>query len=210
MGNKRKTWLSALLLLLVLSVGGYGIVWPKICELTDGRSIPQLGANIGHFSLSDHNGHSIDEKSFGHQHLLIAFGYTYCPDICPTQLDSLSDALDVMGGEAENIQPLLITVDPERDSAPVLAGFVGAFHPRLLGLTGTPHEIAEIAERLDAKFISNRDKDGNEFYSVDHTTLSYLINPKGEVAAVFPYGSTPDFIAARIRENLTRPTDTKI
>ena len=100
----------------------------------------------GPFSLTDQDGRRVSEKDFLGKHMLVFFGYTYCPDICPTELQVMTAALDTLGPEAEKIQPVFVSVDPERDTPEVLKSYVENFGPRLIGLTGTPEEIAAIAK----------------------------------------------------------------
>ena len=103
------------------------------------RAYPNIGGPI---SLVNQNGEQVTEETYKGHPTLIYFGFTYCPDVCPTELQTMSAALDEMGENAEKVQPLLITIDPERDTPEALAQYVGHFHSRLVGLTGTPEEIA--------------------------------------------------------------------
>ena len=100
----------------------------------------------GPFTLTDQDGKKVSEKDFLGKYMLVFFGYTYCPDICPTELQVMTAALDSMGPEAEKIQPVFVSVDPERDTPEVLKSYVENFGPRLVGLTGTPEEIAAVAK----------------------------------------------------------------
>jgi protein SCO1/2 len=96
----------------------------------------------GPFSLTDHTGRKVTDKDFLGKYMLVFFGYTYCPDLCPTELQVMSAALDKLGAKADDIQPIFITFDPQRDTPEVLKLYISNFHPRLVGLTGTPEEIA--------------------------------------------------------------------
>ncbi len=112
---------------------------------------PSWAANLpalfgGPFQLVDHNGRSVTDRDFAGRFMLIYFGYTHCPDICPTDLSGMAAALDRIGPLTQRLQPLFITVDPERDTGPILRDFARALHPGLLGLTGSPEQIAAAAK----------------------------------------------------------------
>ena len=100
----------------------------------------------GPFTLTDHTGRRVTDKDFRGQHLLVFFGFTYCPDVCPSGLQVMTAALEELGPKAEKITPIFISVDPERDTPEQLALYVSSFHPRLVGLTGTPEEIQQVAK----------------------------------------------------------------
>ncbi|MCW9033941.1 MAG: SCO family protein [Rhodospirillales bacterium] len=199
--NRQKQWGVGLLVLAFVSFGLYNYYQAVFCDETI-VGIPELGAEIGPFHLSDHQGHSVTHHSYGEKYLLVSFGYTFCPDICPTQLASFSDAMDLLGDTAGQVQPLLITLDPDRDNEEVLSHFVSAFHPKLIGLTGAEREIAKVASRLNVFYAKAGDESDPESYSVDHSTLGYLVDPHGKLLTVFPYGSTPEFVSERIKQNI--------
>ncbi len=199
--NRQKQWGVGLLVLAFIAFGGYNLYQSAFCDETV-ASIPQLGAEISSFHLSDHQGHEVTHHSYGEKYLLVAFGYTFCPDICPTQLASFSDALDLLGEQASQVQPLLVTLDPERDSPEVLSHFVSAFHPKLVGLTGATEQIAQVAASLNVYYAKAGNIDDPETYSVDHSALGYLIGPRGKLVTIFPYGSPPELVAESIMQNI--------
>src|SRR5918996_3071934 len=98
----------------------------------------------GPFALVDHTGHTVTDADYRGKLMLVFFGFTHCPDVCPTTLQEIASALDVLGDEAGRVQPLFITVDPERDTPEVMAGYVDLFHPGIVGLTGTPEQVASV------------------------------------------------------------------
>lgn len=157
----------------------------------------------GPFSLVDHTGRAVTEKSWPGKHLLVYFGYTYCPDVCPGDLQTLSLALTEL--EARNpkaaaaIQPLFITIDPERDTVPVIREYVSLFHPRLTGLTGTAEQV-EAAKRSYRVYAVKREDDGSTDYLMDHTAILYLISPEGAYEAHFTSNTPPADIARRLGE----------
>lgn len=144
----------------------------------------------GSFTLTDHHGARRRDTDFRGSFLLVQFGYTACPDLCPLGLDTMARVLDALGEAGARLQPLFITVDPTRDTPEVLAGFVTAFHPRLLGLTGSEAEIAAVARayRVHRRKVI-LDPAHPDDYLVDHGSLTYLIAPDGGFATLFPYGT---------------------
>lgn len=142
----------------------------------------------GPFTLTAHTGERVSDKDFRGRYMLVTFGYTYCPDVCPSLLQVISAALDEMGEKASRIQPLFITVDPERDTVAQLKDYMAHFHPSLLGLTGTREEIAAVAKAYRVYYAKVGDKDGAD-YLMDHTTIVYLLGPDGEFVKHFTYGT---------------------
>jgi len=160
-----------------------------------GSGMPDIG---GPFELVDHTGQTVNEQSWPGQHLLIYFGYTFCPDVCPTELQIMTVALDELGGEAERIQPLFVTVDPARDTVPAMADYVGAFHARMVGLTGSDQQIRAAARTYRVYFALGEGED----YLVDHSSFIYLMSPDGQLLTYFPANSDPTAMAGRIAELL--------
>jgi protein SCO1/2 len=155
----------------------------------------------GPFELTDQTGHRRSDADFRGKLVVLYFGYTYCPDVCPTELQSISLALDRLGATAEAVQPLFITVDPERDTPARLADFVSSFHPRLIGLTGSPAEIRKTAIAYRTFFAKNSAAAPGD-YSVDHTGFIYLVGKDGQYLGFLPPGLAPDAIADAIRTRL--------
>jgi cytochrome oxidase Cu insertion factor (SCO1/SenC/PrrC family) len=125
-----------------------GIVWWQISSLPTGSSSgTQTGGALigGPFSLTDQTGRPVTDADYRGRYMLIYFGFTFCPDVCPTELQVMATALDQLGRQADEVQPIFITIDPERDTPSQLAGYVSQFHPRMAGLTGTPEQIASVA-----------------------------------------------------------------
>lgn len=144
------------------------------------------------FALTDHTGKQVTDEDYRGKFMLIAFGYTYCPDVCPTGLQAMSMAVDLLGEQADWVQPIFITIDPERDTPEVLKDYVAAFHPKLIGLSGTPRQIADAAEgyrvyynKLDLP--TDEGADGDD-YLMGHTTSIYLIGTDGKGLGVFNFG----------------------
>jgi cytochrome oxidase Cu insertion factor (SCO1/SenC/PrrC family) len=145
----------------------------------------------GPFELMDHTGQKRTDTDFRGKFLLVYFGYTYCPDICPTDLLEISRAVDALGAAGGDLQPLFISVDPERDTAAVLAEYVASFHPRLIGLTGTPEQIRAAASAYKA-YYAKYSPPGGGVYLIDHTGVIYLMDRAGHYLGFFPPGTSAD------------------
>ena len=142
------------------------------------------------------DGRTVTEASWKGKVVVLYFGYLSCPDICPTQLQVIADALEQLGTDAGRVQPLFVSVDPARDDARRLAAFTPSFHPRILGLTGTPEQIAAIAR---AYRVSYQKVGDGPNYASDHAVAGYLIDPDGRTAAVLGPDTSAEAMAAAIR-----------
>jgi protein SCO1/2 len=156
----------------------------------------------GPFALVDQTGKPRTDADFRGKLLLIYFGFTYCPDICPADLQSIGLALDKLGPAAETVQPLFITVDPVRDTPAHLADYLTMFHPRLIGLTGDAASIRKTADAYKVYYAKVPNEKGDD-YTVDHTAFMYLMDRDGTYLGFFPPGTTPERIADSIRPRLT-------
>ncbi len=152
----------------------------------------------GAFSLTAHTGQRMSDKDFRGKYMLVYFGYTFCPDICPAELQVMSAALDTLGKRADKITPVFITIDPERDDVKQMAQYMEHFHKSFVGLTGTVQEIKNAAKKYRIYFAKVKDKSSSAGYLMDHSSLIYLMNDKGEYVTHFTYGTSPDKIAERI------------
>jgi protein SCO1/2 len=137
----------------------------------------QLG---GPFTLTAPDGRVVTDKDFHGKWLIVYFGYTYCPDACPTALSDITAALAQLGPLADKVQPLFITVDPDRDTPQVMADYVGSFDPRFVGLRGTAEQTAAVAEEFRVTYVVR--KLGNDEYAIDHSSFIYVMNPDGAFA----------------------------
>ena len=153
------------------------------------------------YLLQDPNGRSVTSEDFRGRFQLIAFGYTYCPDICPTTLVEMAAILKQLGERAARLQPIFITVDPERDSGPVLKTYTEFFDPRILGLTGSPALIRRTADNFRVRYAKVREagKDAAN-YAVDHSAGMYLLGPDGQFIRKFAFATPVDEISARLDE----------
>ena len=158
----------------------------------------------GPFSLIDHDGEPRTERSFDGKYLLIYFGYTFCPAICPTGLQAMAEAVDGLGDAGAKVQPLFVTIDPARDTPAALKEYVGHFHPRMIGLTGSEPDIARTARsfRVHRRKVVLADAEGPEDYLVDHGSMTYLMAPDGSWLTLFPHNTDPEKMTAAIRRYL--------
>jgi len=155
----------------------------------------------GPFELTDQDGNKVTDQTYKGKLTLIYFGFTFCPDACPTALGVMSAALDKLDVAGERVVPILITVDPERDTPQVLKDYVSSFHPRMVGLTGTPEQIAQVAKAYRVYYQKASGATAGD-YLMDHTLLIYLMDGEGKYLKHFTPDATPDQIADEIRKHL--------
>lgn len=162
-----------------------------------GALIATAGANIGGpFRLIDATGKPFGDADLRGRYALIYFGYAFCPDVCPTELQAMGRAIDLLGPKGEAIVPVFITVDPARDTAWEIGPYVRAFHPRMIGLTGSETEIAAVAKAYRVYYrLGKPSAPGAKDYLVDHTSFLYLLGPDGKLAAMLRGGVGADAIA---------------
>lgn len=189
-------------LLLVAALAG-GLLWYQ------SEQVPRLGRVVstgkmevgGPFHLTDHTGKPRGDSDFRGRYMLIYFGFTFCPDICPTTLAVMAEALDKLGPDAKKIVPILITIDPERDTPAVLAEYVKAFGPSFVGLTGSVAEIKDVANKFRVYAVKqpldDAPKGGN--YGVDHSNVMYLVGPDGKVIHFYTEAISPDDLAKDLK-----------
>ena len=156
----------------------------------------------GPFTLAAHDGRRVSDTDFRGRFMLIYFGYTRCPDVCPVDLLTMGEALKILGPLGERAQPLFITVDPERDTAKLLADYVEAFHPRMLGLTGTDAEIARAVKAYKVHRVKYTPANDPKTYGVDHSSLTYLMGPDGKFRTLVPHNTTSARMAEVLRPYL--------
>jgi cytochrome oxidase Cu insertion factor (SCO1/SenC/PrrC family) len=151
----------------------------------------------GPFALVDHTGTPRTDAEFRGKLLLLYFGFTFCPDVCPTDLQSIGLAIDQLGKSGEGVQPLFVTLDPDRDTPQHLANYVPFFHPRLIGLTGDASSIRQAARAYKVYYAKVPTSEND--YTVDHSGYIYLMDRAGQYLGFFPPGTPPDRMADVIR-----------
>jgi protein SCO1/2 len=155
----------------------------------------------GPFALTGGDGRVVTDRTFRGRYMLIYFGYTHCPDICPTTLMAISQTLEKLGPLAAKIQPVFVSIDPERDTPAVVGEFVQSFDPRIVGLTGSPAEIAAVAKQYRV-FYKKSPVENSSDYFMEHSSYLYVMGPDGRYVTLLPHDQTdaPDQMAARLRE----------
>jgi protein SCO1 len=155
----------------------------------------------GPFRLTDQNGKTVTDADLKGKWSLVYFGYTHCPDACPTALNDISIALEDLGAKRDAVRPVFITVDPERDTPEALKAYVTSFDAPILALTGTPDEVAQAAKGYRVYYAKHPEAGGD--YSMDHSSVIYVMDPQGRFTASFTHESTPEQIAERLKNLLT-------
>jgi protein SCO1/2 len=187
-------------------IGGPGL-FPKVME-TLGLAPAETGGNGtvagvpigGPFTLTDaRTGAQVTDATYRGRWMLVYFGYTFCPDVCPTDLQKMVAALNVMGPAADKITPIFITIDPSRDTAAPLARYVGLFSPRLVGLTGSQAQIDAVVRAYRVYVQKLAPPSPGAAYLVNHSAFMYFMDPTGQLAGIFP----PDIKAADLAHQLT-------
>ena len=202
MPNRRTALIAALVFTLAL----LGIAAYAVYELRErpidgaGWDASSEGAPIGGaFELTDHTGQRVTQADYAGKYMLVFFGFTHCPDVCPRAMDQFAGAMAALGDDAASVQPILITVDPERDTPQVLADYVAPFNSagaNIVGLTGTPEEL-EAVETLYRAY-ARKVETGEGEYTMDHSAIIYLMGPDGSFLTLFDGSDSPDAMAAEI------------
>jgi len=202
----KKRLLRTLIFSIVALIVGVGAGWMQVQmesarTLTrDGKpsktAMPMAGLNIGGaFSLTDHNGQAVTEKTYDGQYKLIYFGFTYCPAICPTELQKISRVMNALEknhpAAAKTVQPLFITIDPERDTVDVMKEYVSLFHKNMIGLTGSVPQI-DFVKKAYRIFATKVEDENMSDYTVDHSSFIYLMGSDNTLISMYRVSDTPD------------------
>jgi protein SCO1/2 len=154
----------------------------------------------GPFVLIDGDHKTITSEDFRGKFMLVYFGYTFCPDVCPTTLNEIAEAMDKLGPVAARVQPIFITVDPKRDTPDVIKQYTASFSPTLLGLTGTPEQVAKVAKEYRVYYAEHRTGPGPNDYSMDHSSIIYLMGPDGQFIEPIPADQTAAALASDLKK----------
>lgn len=190
----RTLFLAALLAVLAATMPAGAAGLPKDLPIVFG----------GPFTLTDHEGVTRTDRDYRGKFLLIYFGYTTCPDICPTGLQMISDALDRLGSKARKVQPVFVSIDPARDTPAVLKEYVANFHPAFVGLTGTEQQVRAVARAYRvhrSKVIVKKTDDPND-YLVNHSSIAFLMGPDGSWKTLFPHGTDAAAMVAALKRHV--------
>jgi len=201
---QRKTIIAGAALAGVLLVGAGWVLMESWLVAGQGSGTRAGGKALieSEFSLVDHTGEPVTDEDFEGEWQLVFFGFTYCPDVCPTTLNDVSIVLEELGDQAEQVQPLFISVDPERDTPDVMADYVANFDPRIVGLTGSPEQIEKAAKAFRAYYAKVDQEGAPDGYTMDHSAFLYLMTPEGAYATHFSHSDEPAAIADEIRAYL--------
>ncbi|MFY0595209.1 MAG: SCO family protein [Cognatishimia sp.] len=182
---------------LTLAVGWWQVDGPGASEQTERQPFALTEME---FSLSDHEGDEVGPETLIGRPTMVFFGFTYCPDVCPTTLSDISGWLDDLGEDAEGMNVVFITVDPERDTVEAIAEYVGYFHPSIRGWTGTQEEIARAAQGFRARY-ERVPTDGGD-YTMNHTASVFLFDIEGRFTTMIDYHEPREFAVPKIRRTL--------
>jgi protein SCO1/2 len=153
------------------------------------------------FTLTNQQGRRVSLSDFRGKVVLLYFGFTYCPDVCPTDLAVIAQTIQSLGKSGDQVQPLFVTLDPARDTRELLRGYVAAFHPRIVALTGSEDEIRRVATAYKV-FFEKVTPPGVKTYFIDHSAFTFLLDRNGNYVLFFPPGTPPKRMTARVREEL--------
>lgn len=169
-----------------------------------GRAVATSGKALigGPFTLIDQNGKTVTDQDFRGRFMLVFFGFTHCPDVCPAELQVISQSLETLGPKAEEVVPIFITLDPERDTQATMSAYVKNFGSRFVGLTGSPEAVAAAAKAYRIAYSKFQEDPASSDYSIDHSALVYLMGKDGEYVTHFPYGTPPDQMTEALRRYL--------
>jgi len=188
-------------LLLVAALAG-GLLWHE-SEMVPGmgRTVTTGQATVGGpFRLTDQTGKTVGDADFRGRYMLVYFGYSFCPDVCPTTLSVMAQALDKLGADSRRIVPVFITVDPARDTPKVLADYMKAFGPRFVGLTGSDADIKAV-EKEYRVYAAKRPLE-NGSYGMDHSSVMYLMGPNGKMVSFYDEAISPDDLAKDLKQKI--------
>jgi protein SCO1/2 len=186
--------------LLIMGAGAFLVL--SLHETPRGAAGTLLASAIGGpFRLVDQNGKTVTDADLKGKWSLVYFGYTHCPDACPTALNDIAIALDELGPQRSAVRPVFVTVDPERDTPAVLKSYVTAFDAPILALSGTPEEIAQAAKGYRVYYAKHPEAGGD--YSMDHSSVIYVMDPEGRFTASFSQENSPEEIAERLKKLLS-------
>jgi protein SCO1/2 len=197
---RNKQALIPYMLLVAALVGG--LLWHE------SETVPGLGRTVvsgqaqvgGPFRLTDQNGKSVSDRDFRGRYMLIYFGYSFCPDVCPTTLQVMADAIGKLGDKAGRITPVFITIDPERDTPKVLKEYMNAFGPNFVGLTGSAAAVKDVEKKYRVYAEKKPLTGGN--YGMDHSSVLYLMGPDGRLVTYYDEAISPDNLAKELKQKI--------
>jgi protein SCO1/2 len=196
-----------LMAVVILCFGTLGWFLYQVPMMSNGPSqvVKSTGTAAigGPFMLVDHFNKTVSDADFRGRNMLVFFGYTYCPDVCPTTLTDISDALEILGSDANDIAPIFITIDPERDKPKDLKEYVKHFHPKIIGMSGSAEQVKAAARVYRVFYQKSQEKGADpDDYLMDHSSIAYLMGKDGKYLVHFSYGTSAKDMAAKIKSFL--------
>jgi cytochrome oxidase Cu insertion factor (SCO1/SenC/PrrC family) len=186
-------------LLLAAALGGYALMQDRVRPM--GSGVALVG---GPFTMVNHKGEVVTEKSFLGKPMLLFFGFTFCPDICPTELQVMTAAIAELGDKGKDIQPILVSIDPARDTPEVLAAYVSNFGDNVMGLTGSEAQVAAMAGEYRVFYAKQENPKDPANYQMDHSSIIYLMGADGQFLKHFSYTTDAKALAAGLKLALGR------
>ena len=187
---------------LIGALGGAALL--ALSHTSQGPAVQTSGTALigGPFTLVDQTGKTVTDQDFRGRYMLAFFGFTHCPDICPAELQVMSAALDELGPKADDVVPVLITLDPARDTQAAMGAYVKNFGSRFVGLTGSPEQIAAVAKAYKVAYSKFQEDKTSSDYSIDHSALVYFMGKDGEYITHFAYGTPASKMTKTLRRYL--------
>ncbi len=195
----RRIAFASVMVIAAVAIAAYALV-------SSPERMKSAGAALigGPFTMVNHRSETVTEKSFAGKPTLLFFGYTYCPDVCPTELQVMAEALRRLGGKGKDIQPVFVSIDPARDRPDVMAAYVANFGEQFIGLTGSPQEVEGIASAYRVFYQKVENKDAPDTYLMDHSSIIYLMDGDGKFLKHFSYSTDAAALAEGIAAALDR------
>ncbi|MBT3701099.1 MAG: SCO family protein [Alphaproteobacteria bacterium] len=200
-----------IIVIVLIAAGAIGLAGRYLIMGGNDRPVGQSSSGVGKalvggpFQMLDQNGKTVTQDTYAGKYLMVFFGYTFCPDVCPQGLQIIGSAIDIFkeqGGDADKIVPLFVTVDPERDTVEILREYLTNFHPAIQGLVGTVAQTTAMGKAYRVYYAKVKDPDSSADYLMDHTSLTYLMGPDGGYVGHFSHTATPEQIAERLAKDI--------
>ena len=196
--SRSKLIAAAIMIIAALAIAALALTqWPTKGPIGSGTAL--IG---GPFTMVNQKGETVTEKNFEGHYTIYFFGYTFCPDVCPTELQVLTAALKELGPDGSKITPVFVSIDPERDKPKIIGEYVANFDSRLVGLTGTPEQLAAMARAFHVFYKKVPNAKDPQNYDMDHSSILYLMGPDGKFAKHFPYTTDAKALALELKSVL--------
>lgn len=195
--SKPKIIFAAILMVFAALVASLTFMLPELSSKSSGTAL--IG---GPFTMINQKGETVTDQTYAGKYTLLFFGFTFCKDVCPTELQVMTAALAQMGADADKIAPLFVSVDPDRDTPAVMASYVSSFDKRLQGLTGSPEQVAAIAKAYHVFYKKIPNPENPNDYEMDHSPILYLMSPDGKFLKYFAYSTDAKGLAETLEKVL--------